>query len=91
MTKKQKKMLWRIFASFILIAGITFIPVEGIIFLGRDLKFWLFFIPYFVIGYDILFKALKGIINLQGGVISAVDTDNECCVYRDFRVQNGAA
>ena len=65
MTKKQKKMLWRIFASFILIAGITFIPVEGIIFLGRDLKFWLFFIPYFVIGYDILFKALKGIINLR--------------------------
>ena len=65
MTKKQKKMLWRIFASFILIAGITFIPVEGIIFLGRDLKFWLFFIPYFVIGYDILYKAFKGIINIR--------------------------
>ncbi|MGN0731744.1 MAG: heavy metal translocating P-type ATPase [Treponema sp.] len=65
MTKKQKKMLWRIFASIILMTGITFIPVEQITFLERDLKFWLFFIPYFVIGYDILYKAFKGIINLR--------------------------
>lgn len=38
---------------------ISFIP------LNERIKFYLFFVPYFVIGYDILLKALNGIKNLK--------------------------
>ena len=55
MTKKQKKMLGRILASAALLAAVSFIPVEGIF------RLCLFLIPYFVIGYDILIKAARGI------------------------------
>ncbi len=56
MNKKQKKMLIRIIISAILIAGLKFIPVGGLV------RFVLYLIPYFVIGYDILIKAGKGIL-----------------------------
>ncbi|MBP5402951.1 MAG: cadmium-translocating P-type ATPase [Treponema sp.] len=59
MNKKQKKNFIRIIASSILIAVILLLPVS------EKTKFFLFFIPYLVIGYDILLKALKGIINLK--------------------------
>lgn len=59
MNKKQKKMLARIIIAAVLMVVCNFIPVEGI------LKFILFMIPYFIIGYDILRKAVKGIINRQ--------------------------
>ena len=55
MTKKQKKMLGRILASAALLAAVSFIPAEGIF------RLCLFLIPYFVIGYDILIKAARGI------------------------------
>ena len=55
MTKKQKKMLGRILASAALLAAVGFIPAEGIF------RLCLFLIPYFVIGYDILIKAARGI------------------------------
>ena len=55
MTKKQKKMLGRIVASAALLAAVSFIPAEGIF------RLCLFLIPYFVIGYDILIKAARGI------------------------------
>ncbi len=59
MTKKQKKVLYRILASLAMIIILQFIPVEG----------WLLgvlsLIPYFIIGYDILWKALLGIKNRE--------------------------
>src|SRR5574344_1810067 len=59
MTKKQKKMFVRIIATAILLVGFSFLPVEGY------LRFVLFMIPYAIISYDILKKAVKGILNRQ--------------------------
>ncbi len=59
MTKKQKKMLIRIIIAAVLLIALNFIPVKGI------LRMILFLIPYLVIGYDILKKAGKGILNRQ--------------------------
>ena len=59
MTKKQKKMLTRIIAAAVLLILLNFLPVTGII------RFVLFLIPYLIVGYDILKKAWKGILNRQ--------------------------
>ena len=59
MNKKQKKMLVRILTAAALLIVLQFIPVKG------WLRFVLYLVPYFVIGYDILQKALKGIRNRQ--------------------------
>ena len=59
MNKKQKKMLIRIIIAAVLIVGFSLLPAEGY------LRFVLFMIPYLVIGYDILKKAFKGILNKQ--------------------------
>lgn len=59
MTKKQKKMLIRIIAASVLLIVLNFIPVTGAV------RFICYLIPYLVIGYDILIKALKGIKNRQ--------------------------
>ncbi len=59
MNKKQKKMLIRILTAAVLLIALNFIPATGI------LRFVLYLIPYFIIGYDILLKALKGIKNRQ--------------------------
>lgn len=59
MNKKQKKMLARILIAAVLLVALNFAPVEGWI------RFVLYLIPYLVIGYDILLKALKGIKNRQ--------------------------
>ena len=59
MNKKQKKVLIRIIAAFVLIIALAFVPEEGWI------QFALYMIPYLVIGYDILKKAVKGILNRQ--------------------------
>ena len=59
MNKKQKKMLIRIIVSALLMIGLNFVSVTGII------RFLLYLIPYLIIGYDILIKAAKGIKNRQ--------------------------
>lgn len=59
MNKKQKKVLIRIIIAAVLMIILSLLPLKGY------LRFGLFLIPYFVIGYDILKKALKGIINRQ--------------------------
>ncbi len=84
MTKKQKKNLIRIIVSSVMMIVFLFIPVEGII------RFLLFLVPYLLIGYDILIKAVKGVINLQpfdecflmalatvGAMVIAVTTDGD--------------
>ena len=59
MNKKQKKMLIRIIIAAVLIVAFSLLPAEGY------LRFGLFMIPYLVIGYDILKKAFKGVLNKQ--------------------------
>ena len=59
MSKKQKKMLYRIIIAAVLMIAFHFLPFEGIP------RFLCYMIPYFIIGYDILRKAWKGIINRQ--------------------------
>lgn len=59
MNKKQKKMLIRIVLAAVCMVVFSFLPVEGY------LKFVLFMVPYLIIGYDILKKAIKGIMNRQ--------------------------
>ena len=59
MTNKQKKMLIRIIFSAVLMIGLAFVPVAGLP------RFLLYLIPYLIIGYDILHKAGKGILNRQ--------------------------
>ena len=59
MTKKQKKVLYRIIIAAVLLVVLHFLPVSGM------LAFALYLIPYFVIGYDILRKAFLGIAHGQ--------------------------
>ena len=63
MNKKQKTILYRIIVSAVLVTAVT--VLEKIL----DLNLWiaavLYLIPYFVIGYDILKKAWKGILKRQ--------------------------
>lgn len=59
MNKKQKKMLIRILIASAMLIGLEFIPVDGI------LQLLLYLITYLIIGYDILKKAGKGILNRQ--------------------------
>lgn len=59
MNKKQKKMLARILAAAVLVAILGQLNVTGYARLA------LYLIPYLVVGYDILLKALKGVRNKQ--------------------------
>ena len=59
MNKKQKKMLTRIIIAAVLLVILSILPVDGY------LKMALYMVPYLVIGYDILKKAWKGILNKQ--------------------------
>lgn len=59
MTKKQKKVLIRIIVAAVLIIAFSFLPLEGYI------RFICYMVPYLVIGYDVLRKAFKGILNRQ--------------------------
>ncbi len=73
MTKKQKTMLVRILASAALLLGLQLLPagvfagLDGVLFpgAGRWARFVLYLADYFLIGYDILRKAVKGILNRQ--------------------------
>lgn len=59
MSKKQKKMLYRIITAAVLMVILHFVPAEG------TARFLLYMIPYLTVGYDILWKAVKGIRNGQ--------------------------
>ena len=73
MTKKQKTMLVRILIAAAMLLGLqflsaeTFAQLDGYLFpsAGRWVRFALYLVDYFIIGYDILRKALKGILNRQ--------------------------
>ncbi len=57
MSRKQKKMLVRIIIAAVMLIALKFIPVRGLVQLA------LYLVAYLVIGYDILRKAGKGIVN----------------------------
>ncbi len=59
MNKKQKKMLTRILIAAAMLIALKLIPVTGVLQLA------LYLVAYLVIGYDILKKAWKGILNRQ--------------------------
>ena len=63
MNKKQKKMLIRIIVSAVLM--IVLKVIGGIISIPNIVMFILYMVPYILIGYDILKKAFKGILNRQ--------------------------
>ncbi len=67
MTKKQKNMLYRIILSFVLLAALM--VCEHLGFFGALAGTWLllpvYAVPYLIIGYDIIYKALRNIRNGQ--------------------------
>ncbi len=73
MTKKQKTMLVRILIAAALLLGLQLLPAEAFAQIdanlfpsaGRWARLAMYLIDYFIIGYDILRKAIKGILNKQ--------------------------
>ena len=59
MSKKQKKILIRVIVAAVLCLAAVFVPVEGIF------KFLIFLVPYLVIGYDVLWSAIRNILHGQ--------------------------
>ena len=64
MTKKQKKVLYRILISAALLVALALLPLDRLPYTAL-LRFVLYMIPYLVIGYDVLKKAVKGILKRQ--------------------------
>lgn len=65
MSKKQKKVFWRIIISTVLLVGVIIFDHLVSFKKLEKLKILLYSIPYAVIGYDVIRKAFKGIIHLQ--------------------------
>lgn len=63
MTKKQKKVLIRIIVSAVLLAGIMI--TTKLVEINKWIQLVLYLVPYLIIGYDILKKAVKGIFKGQ--------------------------
>ena len=85
MSKKQKKVLVRIIVALVLLAGV--ILLDKLALLPQWTMIVLYLVPYFVIGYDILWKALKGIKNRQvfdENFLMAVATVGALCL-QDFK------
>ena len=59
MTRKQKKNLWRIIAAAALLIAALFVPAQGL------WRLPVFLIPYFIIGWDVLWKAARNIAHGQ--------------------------
>ena len=59
MSKKQKRVLYRLILAAVLLVAASLLPVTGV------WKFLCFLVPYFIIGYDVLLGALHGIVNGQ--------------------------
>lgn len=85
MSKKQTKVLVRIIVALVLLAGV--ILLDKLALLPQWAMIVLYLVPYFVIGYDILWKALKGIKNRQvfdENFLMAVATVGALCL-QDFK------
>ena len=84
MNRKQKKMLARIILAAVIMVSLFFVSVNGIV------RLVLYMVPYLILGYDILWRAIKGIWNRQifdenflmaiatvGAIIIAVSGDGD--------------
>lgn len=60
MTKKQKKNLYRIISALVFYVALRIVNIEN-----PYLDFFLYLIPYLIVGYDVLKGALHGILNKQ--------------------------
>ena len=81
MNKKQKKVLIRVIVASVLLILCAVLPTTGYV------RFATFMVPYLVIGYDILKKAWKGILNKQvfdENFLMAVATVGAICLG-DFK------
>ena len=67
MTSKQKKMLYRIITAFVLFVVLMVLEHTGVLeqLPGQWLVFLIYLIPYLVIGYDIVYKAVRNISHGQ--------------------------
>lgn len=66
MTKKQKTMLARIIAAFLIYIPLFAASHKGAMEgLSAPVNFAVFLVPYLVIGWDIVYKAVRGIVNGQ--------------------------
>ena len=66
MTKKQKTMLYRIILAFCIFAGLLACEHMGMLEqLPIPALFAIYAVPYFIIGYDIIYKAFRNIRNGQ--------------------------
>ena len=65
MNPKQKKMLWRILIAAALLAAVGLLPHTGLLEAVPVPLALLYLVPYLVVGWDVLVKALKGIKNRQ--------------------------
>ena len=65
MTKKQKKVLARILISFVLLAALMVCEHIGVLSEEMWVKLILFMVPYVIIGYDVVLKAVRNIRNGQ--------------------------
>ncbi len=66
MNKKQKRMLMRILISFLMYIILEVLDVTGILDMTPEiLMFFLFVIPYLIVGYDIIYKAARNISHGQ--------------------------
>lgn len=60
MTKKQKKNLYRIISALVFYVALRILNIEN-----PYLDFFLYLIPYLIVGYDVLKGAIHGILNKQ--------------------------
>lgn len=91
MSKKQKKVLWRIIIAAVLLVILSLVSWESLI-PAQAMRSWLllglYLVPYFVIGYDILRKAVLGIVHgeiFDENFLMAVATVGAMCLgdYRE--------
>lgn len=90
MNAKQKKNLARILIAAAMLVALNFVEIHGVE------RFFLYLIPYLVVGYDILLKAVHGLKNLRGldeGLLMTIATLGAfaLAVYEDGDYNEGIA
>ena len=95
MTSKQKKMLLRIILAAVFMLIFVLIPFDCLLPSPGDerVRFVVFLIPYFIVGYDILRKAIKSVIDRQafGGCFLIVPSPFGGCFPIEISASRTAA
>ena len=90
MTSKQKKMLYRIITAFVLFVVLMVLEHTGVLeqLPSQWLVFLIYLIPYLVIGYDIVYKAVRNISH--GQVLDRKSTRLNSSHYQQSRMPSSA-